>query len=189
MTSKQIFGNRVPGTCVSSVCYWNWNQDCDHCGVTTDLGNWPQPKDQASQWPESRYQFLFHHGEKLMINKQMLSRLTLQVAAWLHVHSLPLPHGVRWPYCFSIVLHVATTMISQQGLFSPISAILFIKIGNKNPVLLLGNRSGLIKNIAMRRYLKNRHCLQRLHYLNINTSMYINSISKLRLNLTMEHFE
>ena len=79
--------------------YRNWYQYWGHCGLFNDPGNSPQPSGfplgcgelprslMRPQWPKLRYQCLFNHDEtKLMINKQILWRLRLEIApklSWL----------------------------------------------------------------------------------------------------------
>ena len=81
--------------------YRNWCKDCGHCGVTKP-GTSPQPRGKSlmtPQWPTSMYQFLFNHiKQNLWLNARNCQK-TVLIAAWLHVHRLPLFHGVRWPDC------------------------------------------------------------------------------------------
>ena len=49
------------------------------------------------------------------INARNCPRI-VPVRAWLHLHSLPLSHKVRWPDCCSLITRVVSTVMPQQGL-------------------------------------------------------------------------
>ena len=59
-------------------------------------------------------------------------------SSWLHMHILPLSHGVMLPYRFSLATCVVITAMSQQDLSHQVSAIHIIKICNKTYFIIVG---------------------------------------------------
>ena len=80
--------------------------------------------------------------------------------------------GVMWPDCFSLVTHVATTVMSQQGLVHQILTVHLIKIGNKIAIIVLVKQIKINQNVLIRWYFENTNDLQWINSLILNTPVF-----------------
>ena len=135
-----------------------------------------------------------------MLSRKMLSKTCLGYRMVTCARLVIVPW--EWPDCFTLVTHVVTTVMSQQGLCDYNSVLHFMKIGKNNPVLFVEIGSRMVKSfdkMIFEKYklfteIKLANCTHNNVILGIFHN-YIHSrllsiaFQNLRLNLTMGPFK